>query len=135
MVPESAIGAAALTCASVRRRAPGYCDRRVGQPGRRRYRRPRAGPSSAADDPPPHRRAAQVRCREPALEEAACNGFAAQLLIPEQLTDRHIGSAGPTAHDIVDLWRDSNASRQACARGPRSGFPRQGTCCCSTATV
>jgi Zn-dependent peptidase ImmA (M78 family) len=52
-----------------------------------------------------------------ALEEAACNGFAAQLLIPEQLTDRHIGSAGPTAHDIVDLWRDSNASRQAvCAR-------------------
>ncbi len=52
-----------------------------------------------------------------ALEEAACNGFAAQLLVPEQLTNRHIASAGPTAHDIVDLWRDGAASRQAvCAR-------------------
>ena len=51
------------------------------------------------------------------MEEAACNGFAAQLLIPEQLTNRHIGSAGPTVHDIVDLWRDGTASRQAvCAR-------------------
>jgi Zn-dependent peptidase ImmA (M78 family) len=52
-----------------------------------------------------------------ALEEAACNGFAAQLLIPEQLTNLHIPAVGPTVHDIVDLWHAGNASRQAvCAR-------------------
>jgi Zn-dependent peptidase ImmA (M78 family) len=52
-----------------------------------------------------------------ALEEAACNSFAAQLLIPEHLTSHHIGTAGPTVHDIEDLWRAGHASRQAvCAR-------------------
>ncbi len=51
------------------------------------------------------------------LEEAACDSFAARLLIPGHLTTRHIGPAGPTAHDIVSLWRDGQASRQAvCAR-------------------
>jgi hypothetical protein len=51
------------------------------------------------------------------LEEAACNGFAARLLIPDQLTGHHIGPAGPTAHDIATLWQEVRASRQAvCAR-------------------
>lgn len=54
-----------------------------------------------------------------ALEEAACNSFASSLLIPGHLLHRHIGEAGPTAHQIVDLWRDGaiSASRAAvCAR-------------------
>lgn len=54
-----------------------------------------------------------------ALEEAACNSFAATIAIPGQLMHRHIDEAGPTAHAIVALWQDPaiSASRAAvCAR-------------------
>lgn len=54
-----------------------------------------------------------------ALEEAACNSFAADILIPDPLVRLHIGDAGPTAHAIVSLWQDPavSASRAAvCVR-------------------
>jgi hypothetical protein len=66
---------------------------------------------------------AQILVTQPdfghALEEAACNSFAAAILIPGELVHRHIDEAGPTAHSIVALWRDPSvsASRAAvCAR-------------------
>lgn len=54
-----------------------------------------------------------------ALEEAACNSFAAAIAIPGTVVHRHIDEAGPTAHTIVSLWedRDIDASRAAvCAK-------------------
>jgi hypothetical protein len=51
------------------------------------------------------------------LEEAACNSFAGQVLLPGELVDAHIGPDGPTAPDVVALWQDSRASRAAaCVR-------------------
>lgn len=51
------------------------------------------------------------------LEEAACNSFAGQILLPEQLVDAHIGDEGPTAPEVVALWEASGASRAAaCVR-------------------
>lgn len=51
------------------------------------------------------------------LEEAACNSFAGQVLLPENVVDAHIGDGGPTAPDVVALWRASRASRAAaCVR-------------------
>lgn len=52
-----------------------------------------------------------------ALEDAARDSFAAMILLPADLVTRHIGPKGPTAHNIVSLWRDSTASRAAaCVR-------------------
>jgi hypothetical protein len=54
-----------------------------------------------------------------ALEEAACNSFAAAVLLPVSVLGRHIGDAGPTAHNVCALWTDPavRASRSAvCAR-------------------
>lgn len=54
-----------------------------------------------------------------ALEEAACNYFAAAIAIPGELVHRHFDESGPTAHAVVALWEDPNisASRAAvCAR-------------------
>jgi hypothetical protein len=52
-----------------------------------------------------------------ALEDAACDAFAAAILLPEPLVQQHIGSRGPSADDLVALWRDANASRAAvCVR-------------------
>ncbi|WP_030614859.1 ImmA/IrrE family metallo-endopeptidase [Streptomyces fulvoviolaceus] len=48
-----------------------------------------------------------------ALEDAACDAFAADILLPDTLVDRHITAAGPTADAAVELWRASNASRMA----------------------
>lgn len=50
------------------------------------------------------------------LEEAACDAFAADVLIPGHLVDQHIGG-GVTAASIADLWRATSASRAAvCVR-------------------
>ncbi|WP_068923828.1 ImmA/IrrE family metallo-endopeptidase [Planobispora rosea] len=52
-----------------------------------------------------------------ALEDAACDGFAAEILLPVSLVDRFIGARGPTGAHVVDLWRASVASRAAaCVR-------------------
>ncbi|MET9792092.1 MULTISPECIES: ImmA/IrrE family metallo-endopeptidase [Streptomyces] len=48
-----------------------------------------------------------------ALEDAACDAFAADILLPDSLVDHHIAHAGPTADAAVALWRASNASRMA----------------------
>jgi hypothetical protein len=51
------------------------------------------------------------------LEDAACDAFAAELLLPVDLVDRFIESRGPTGQQIVDLWHASAASRAAvCVR-------------------
>lgn len=51
------------------------------------------------------------------LEDAACDAFAAAILLPETVVQRHIGVRGPSADDVVGLWRDAGASRAAvCVR-------------------
>jgi hypothetical protein len=51
------------------------------------------------------------------LEDAACDGFAAEILLPSDLVDRFIDKRGPTGPSIVDLWHASPASRAAvCVR-------------------
>lgn len=51
------------------------------------------------------------------LEEAACDAFAAEILLPRDLVDRFIDKRGPTGPNVVDLWRASDASRAAvCVR-------------------
>ncbi|MFJ5668486.1 ImmA/IrrE family metallo-endopeptidase [Micromonospora chalcea] len=52
-----------------------------------------------------------------ALEDAACDAFAAQILLPDGLVDAHIGPQGPSGQNIVDLWAAASASRAAvCVR-------------------
>lgn len=48
------------------------------------------------------------------LEEAACNLFAAQTLLPDAVVDRHIGASGPSAAEVAGLYGGSRASRAAC---------------------
>jgi hypothetical protein len=51
------------------------------------------------------------------LEEAACDAFAAEILLPRDLVDRFIGNRGPSGPNVVDLWHASDASRAAvCVR-------------------
>ncbi|MFE5596082.1 ImmA/IrrE family metallo-endopeptidase [Streptomyces sp. NPDC056549] len=51
------------------------------------------------------------------LEDAACDAFAAQILLPAHLVDQHLDTKGPTASAITRLWAASNASRMAvCVR-------------------
>lgn len=50
-----------------------------------------------------------------ALEELACNSFAADILIPDVVVSRHIDDAGPTAHSIVSLWQDQSISASRAA--------------------
>lgn len=50
-----------------------------------------------------------------ALEELACNRFAADILIPDAVVARHIDDAGPTAHSIVSLWQDQSISASRAA--------------------
>jgi hypothetical protein len=51
------------------------------------------------------------------LEDAACDGFAAEILLPAALVNRFIDPRGPTGPQIVDLWQASAASRAAvCVR-------------------
>jgi len=59
-----------------------------------------------------------VEHREPeAFEDACCDAFAAQLLLPDDLVDSHISNRGPTVSTAVDLFESSSASRAAiCVR-------------------
>lgn len=51
------------------------------------------------------------------LEDAACDAFAAEILLPATLVNRHLTASGPTAGDVVELWRAGGASRMAvCVR-------------------
>lgn len=51
-----------------------------------------------------------------ALEEAACDAFAATVLIPEEVASAVLGSATPSAADVMELWRRlPGVSRQAVA--------------------
>ncbi|WP_406120500.1 ImmA/IrrE family metallo-endopeptidase [Streptomyces canus] len=51
------------------------------------------------------------------LEDAACDAFAAEILLPAPLVNQHLGAQGPTASSITQLWQASNASRMAvCVR-------------------
>jgi Zn-dependent peptidase ImmA (M78 family) len=48
------------------------------------------------------------------LEEAACNSFAGEVLLPDELVDAHIADEGLTASAVDELWR---ASREFGAPG------------------
>lgn len=48
------------------------------------------------------------------FEDAACDAFAARILIPDQLVASTIRSRGATASDVVALFEASSASRAAC---------------------
>ncbi|MEU8926206.1 ImmA/IrrE family metallo-endopeptidase [Kitasatospora sp. NPDC048545] len=51
------------------------------------------------------------------LEDAACDAFAAEILLPASHVDRHLDATGPDASAITHLWQASNASRMAvCVR-------------------
>jgi hypothetical protein len=52
---------------------------------------------------------------ETAVEESACDLFAAELLIPRDLIDRLISQRGPSAASVRELFKASRASRAACA--------------------
>lgn len=49
------------------------------------------------------------------VEEAACDAFAAAVLLPSALVERHVGQRGPTADAVKALYLDSTASRAVCA--------------------
>lgn len=59
-----------------------------------------------------------VEHREPeAFEDACCDAFAAQLLLPDDLVNSHISDRGPTVNTALELFESSNASRAAiCVR-------------------
>lgn len=59
-----------------------------------------------------------VEHRKPeAFEDACCDAFAAQLLLPDDLIDAHISSRGPSVRTATELFETSNASRAAiCVR-------------------
>jgi hypothetical protein len=51
------------------------------------------------------------------FEDAACDAFAAELLLPVDLVTRHLPGGTPTADHVISLYRDSAASRAAvCVR-------------------
>lgn len=51
------------------------------------------------------------------LEDASCDAFAAEILLPAHLIEQHLDANGPTASAITRLWAASNASRMAvCVR-------------------
>ena len=52
-----------------------------------------------------------------ALEEGACNLFAGQTLLPEDVVNQHVGARGPSAAEVADLFAGSQASRAACCVG------------------
>lgn len=59
-----------------------------------------------------------VEHREPEVfEDACCDAFAAQILLPDDLVASHISSRGPTVRTATELFDASNASRAAiCVR-------------------
>ncbi len=51
-----------------------------------------------------------------ALEEAACDAFAAAILIPEHIAEAHLGKTTPSAVQVARLWRNlETVSRSAVA--------------------
>jgi Zn-dependent peptidase ImmA (M78 family) len=52
--------------------------------------------------------------RGPELEEAVCNQFAADVLIPPELVDELVPAAGPCAEHVMALHKKTQASRSAC---------------------
>jgi hypothetical protein len=74
---------------------------------------------------------ARVLAREPSddrqLEERACDGFAAAVLLPDESLAAHIGNRGPTASDLVALHRACpSASRAACCVAALNHLPSPG---------
>lgn len=59
-----------------------------------------------------------VEHREPeAFEDACCDAFAAQVLLPDDLVNAHTSDRGPTVRTATELFEASNASRAAiCVR-------------------
>jgi hypothetical protein len=60
------------------------------------------------------------------LEEAACDGFAAAVLLPDDLVGAYIDGNGPTGPGIVDLWKASSASRAAVCVRAAQHLPTRG---------
>lgn len=55
-----------------------------------------------------------------ALEDAACDAFAAAILLPKALVEEYIPERGPSGTSVASLWSASNASRAAaCVRAAR----------------
>ena len=55
-----------------------------------------------------------------ALEDAACDAFAAEILLPTALVEEHLAD-GVTASAVTQLWRASSASRAAaCVRAAQA---------------
>lgn len=51
------------------------------------------------------------------FEDLACDAFASEVLLPDDDVTRHIGPEGPTAEDVIRLFRAGAASRSAvCVR-------------------
>ncbi|MGO4299355.1 ImmA/IrrE family metallo-endopeptidase [Leifsonia sp. RAF41] len=50
-----------------------------------------------------------------AFEDACCDAFAAQILLPDDLVDAHISARGPSVSTATELFASSNASRAAIA--------------------
>ncbi len=48
------------------------------------------------------------------LEEEACDAFAARVLLPDAHIPSLLRELGPTADDVADLFKRSQASREAC---------------------
>jgi hypothetical protein len=48
-----------------------------------------------------------------ALEEMACDGFAAAILVPERQRVSVLGQGTPTAVQVAELWKSESASRAA----------------------
>lgn len=61
-----------------------------------------------------------------ALEDAACDAFAADILLPDTLADQHITAVGPTADAAVALWRAGRASRMAACVKASERLPAPG---------
>lgn len=61
-----------------------------------------------------------------ALEDAACDAFAAAILLPDTLVDQHIADTGPTADAVVALWRAGSASRMAACVKAAEHLPAPG---------
>jgi hypothetical protein len=52
-----------------------------------------------------------------AFEDAACDAFAARVLIPDTLVAKAVSASGPTIQSALDLYSQTNASRAAiCVR-------------------
>ncbi|MCX4826852.1 ImmA/IrrE family metallo-endopeptidase [Streptomyces sp. NBC_01142] len=49
-----------------------------------------------------------------AFEEAACDAFAARILLPDLHIAESVRRSGPTAPDAVEMFQASRASREAC---------------------